>query len=507
MKYLTKTTSAIFLAGCVALIGGCDSNTVPPGTIITYQRDQIAPTALDTSDQTMEQPAVAVDPNIDILAQKYDETHSKTVARTSAPAVAQQQPAAPPVEPALASKEDIDAAKKRVAELRGSVKTAKNGAITAITVESADATLDDMKLFGRLLDLESFTFLGSNFNDEYLAQFKDLKKVKSATIQNSSITGETLNMLATYPELTSLDIRRNVELKSKDLDAIASMPKLEKILAYYNSFNSLAAKRIAKSSTVKVVDLRACSDVDDAACRYLAEMQTLEEVYFRFLITDAGVEYLAAAPNLKFVEFQDCPIDNDCAPSIVKFPALTGLRVFRSKAFDDEGVKQIAGMKLERLELRDLNVSSEGVLALKDMATLRSVELSELSNVEADALLTVCAAWKDVESLNFFSMKSNDETVKTIVANMPNLKSLTLRASVGELSDASIDEICKLQNLETLDLRENGALTFDGMKKLANIKSLRRIYVKGTKLGDSSPDAEAARDEIKKINSKCAIVI
>ncbi|MBR5758064.1 MAG: hypothetical protein IKX88_05670, partial [Thermoguttaceae bacterium] len=296
-------------------------------------------------------------------------------------------------------------------------------------------------------------------------------KVKSVTIQNSSITVETLNMLATYPELTSLDIRRDLQLKNKDLEAVASMPKLEKILAYYNNFNSLAAKRIAASKTIKVVDLRACTGVDDSSCRYLSEMPTLEELYFRFLITDAGVEYLVAAPNLKFVEFQDCPIDNACAESLVKFPALTGLRVFRSKAFDDEGVKQIAGMKLERLELRDLNVSSEGVLALKDMTSLRNVELSELSSVDADALLAVCAAWKDVESLYFFSMASNDEVVKTIAANMPNLKSLTIRASVGELSDASIDEICKLQNLETLDLRENGGLTLEGMKKLANIKT------------------------------------
>ncbi|MBQ9813275.1 MAG: hypothetical protein IJM54_08155 [Thermoguttaceae bacterium] len=504
MKYLTKTTSAIFLAGCVALISGCGSNTVPPGTIITYQRDQIAPTALDTSDQTMEQPAVAVDPNIDILAQKYDETHPKTVARPAAPQAAAPQPAAPQVEPALASKEDIAAAKNRVAELRGTVKTAKNGAITGITVESADATLDDMKLFGRLLDLESITFLGSNFTDEYLAEFKDLKKVKSVTIQNSSITVETLNMLATYPELTSLDIRRDLQLKNKDFEAVASMPKLEKILAYYNSFNSLAAKRIAASKTIKVVDLRACTGVDDSSCRYLSEMPTLEELYFRFLITDAGVEYLVAAPNLKFVEFQDCPIDNACAESLVKFPALTGLRVFRSKAFDDEGVKQIAGMKLERLELRDLNVSSEGVLALKDMTSLRNVELSELSSVDADALLAVCAAWKDVESLYFFSMASNDEVVKTIAANMPNLKSLTIRASVGELSDASIDEICKLQNLETLDLRENGGLTLEGMKKLANIKTLRKIYVKGTKMGDTSPEVEAAKEEFKKINPKCS---
>lgn len=504
MNYLTKTTSALVLACGAALICGCGTNGNQSGTKLMYVADEIAPTAADTSKQTMEQPEEPVDPDINEWAMRYDAAHAKPAAPAAAPvaAPAPVKPAASAVEPPLASKEDIAAAKKRVSELRGSVKTAKNGAIIGITVESADATLDDMKLFGRLADLESIAFLGANFNDEFLAQFKDLKKVKTVTIQNASITAETLNMLTGYPELTSLDIRRDLELKNKDLDALANMPKLEKILAYYNSFSSLAAKRIAKSTTIKVVDLRACTGVDDSACRYLSEMSTLEEVYFRFLITNDGVETLAAAPNLKFMELQDCPVDDKCAESLVKYPSLTGLRVFRSKAFSDEAVKGISGLKLSRLELRDLNLTNEGVSALKDMTSLRSVELSELSSVDADTLKTVFSNWKDLESLYLFSMATNDDVAATIVAGMPNLKSLTLRASVGELSDKTIDEIVKLKNLDTLDLRENKAFTLDGMKKLGAMSSLRKVYIKGTALGDSSAEAKAACDEIKKANPK-----
>ncbi|MBQ5366010.1 MAG: hypothetical protein IIU43_00860, partial [Thermoguttaceae bacterium] len=82
---------------------------------------------------------------------------------------------------------------------------------------------------------------------------------------------------------------------------------------------------------------------------------------------------------------------------------------------------------------------------------------------------------------------------------------LTLRASVGELSDASIDEILKLESLESLDIRENAGLTVDGMMKLANMKSLRKIYIKGTALGDSADAVKAKVEEFKKINPKCAI--
>lgn len=502
MNYMTKTTSALVLACSAALICGCGTNGNQTGTILHYEEDKIPPTALDTSNQTMEQPAEPVDPDLDRLAMKYDEMHQKRAVQ-----VVPARPAAPvkpaaPVEPALASKADIETAKARVKELRGTVKQAKNGAITAITVESADATLDDMKLFARLLDLESYTFLGANFTDEFIAQFKDLKKVKTVTIQNSSITGETLNMLTGYPELTTLDIRRNVQLKNKDFDAIEKMPKLENLLAYYNNISSLAVRRIAKSTTIKKLDLRAAQQVDNTSCRYAATMPQLEELYFRFLIDDDGVEYLVEAPALKFVEFQDCPITDKSAEFISKFKALTGLRVFRSKAFADLGVQGIAGMKLERLELRDLNISNAGVLPLRDMTTLRTVELSELNNVDAEALNTLFTSWKDLTSLYLFSMASGDDVAKTIVANMPNLKSLTLRASVGKLSDAAIDEIVKLQNLESLDLRENAGFTVDGMMKLAKIKSLRKLYIKGTALGDSTAEVKAKLDEFKKINPK-----
>ena len=73
MKYLTKSTSAFFIACCVAFLGGCGSSVTHDGTEIRYKADVIAPSALDTSDQTMAQPKEEVNPNIAKLAAVYDE--------------------------------------------------------------------------------------------------------------------------------------------------------------------------------------------------------------------------------------------------------------------------------------------------------------------------------------------------------------------------------------------------------------------------------------------------
>ena len=508
MKKLTLTAGAILVAGAAAILGGCnDSANTQSGTFLYYVVDEIPPGQEDTSDQTLADGTVeTVDPAIYQLARQYD---AQAAAKAQAPrAQAPVKPAAPKVEPPLAKSEDIEAAEKRVAELRGTVKKAKNGAITGIVVKSDDTTLDDMTLFGRLGDLESFEGLGSSFTDEYFAQFKDLKKLKSITIQNAEITVETLKLFATFPELENLDIRHDLKLENADLSVLTEFPKLKKLAAYYNSFTNSGVNKISKSTTITSVDLRGCPDISDSAAKFLARMPQLEEVFFRFLITNDGAENLAAAPNLKFVEFQDCLIDDGCVSSFAKYPSFTGLRVFRCKNFTDEGVKGLAPLKIERLELRDLNVTDEGILGLKDMDTLKSVELSELA-ATADGLNALVSApgWSGMTSLYFFSMPVTDETVAQIAANMKGLKSVTLRASSGNLSDAAIDELAKIDSLTTIDLRENAGLTVDGFMKLAKLKNLRKIYVKGTAFGDSSDEVRQKWEEFKKTNPKCDISI
>lgn len=505
MKYLTKTTGALLVAGCASLLGGCGSSEPTDGAMLVYLPDEIAPHSLDTSDLTMETPAEAVDPRLAEYVAKYDA--SKAAARP----VAAPRPAAKPakpVEPTLAAKEDIEVAKKRIDELRGTYKTAKNGAIVDLHVESADTTVDDMKLFGRLLDLESVFFLGANFNDEFLAQLSELKKLKTITVQNSEITVETLKMFATYPELLSLDLRRNLNLANADLDVIPTFPKLEKLFVYYNKFSNSGMNKISKSQTLKVVDARGCNGVTDSAVKYLVRLTKLEELYFRFEVADAGVAYIKDSSTLKFIELQDCDMLTDASVAhFLAAPALTGVRIFRCKSFGDAGVQGIAPMKLERLELRDLNVGNAGVLALKDMGanSLKTVELSELPSVDEAGLNELLGAWKTPTKLTLFTMPATDATVKAIVSSMKDMKALTLRAV--QITDASIDEIVKLEKLETLDLRENAGLTVDGMMKLAKAKNLRRLYVKGSALGASDDATKAKVAEFKKANPKCAIIL
>ncbi len=506
----------ILFAAAVTLTSGCtpsDSATTPDGMKLQYKIDttrangpdvQVAPTAVaDEADLTAKAEQAK-------WAKVYDDKKEQQAKRLQAERAKKALNAADKGPAPLASKADIDAAKKRITTLKGSVKTAKNGAITSIKLAASgsedprnNVSPEDTALFGRLGDLESVSFEGAIFNDDMIAPLANCKKLTSVTINNAEITDAGLETLATLPALTYLDIRRDLKLTNTSLTVLQKMTKLEVLHAHYNVFTNTGMNRIAKVPTLKVVDVRGCSDVSDNGAKYLAKLPLLEELHFRFMITNTGVENLTAAgDHLKFVEFQDCnDIDAGSIPSFQKMTALEGLRFFRCKGFVDDAVTGVLALPLKRLELRDLNVSNAGIAPLKNNTTLKTIELSELASVDAAGLTDALSGLKDLEKISFFSIPFEDSAMATLAAQSPKLMSLQLRAV--QITDQSIDSILKLSELNTLDLRENSALSAEALSKLAQMKSLKTLYLKGTGMTEKS--ASDKFEALKKALPKCRI--
>ncbi|MBQ1454787.1 MAG: hypothetical protein IIZ25_02935 [Thermoguttaceae bacterium] len=506
-----------YLAGALCLVGfvyfaGCDSPgsiETQDGTTLVYVTDLSRPTGPEERIVTVAAEKAAPPADQKQWAKRYDEAQKRAAdakkAAAQRAAAAAQKAAAPAADAPLAKPEDIKAVKDRVAALKGTVKTAKNGAITSIRLAASggdNVTVDDMKLIARLGDLESVSFEGAVFTDEMIEPLTACQKLNSVTINNADITAAGLESLAKLPELTMLDIRRDLKLDNAALAVLASMPKLTELHAHYNSFTNSGMNKIAKAVTLKKVDVRGCSDVSDNGAKYLAKLPELEELQFRFSITNAGVEHLTAAQKLTFVEFQDCGDITDAAvPFFQQMPALKGLRIFRCKGFLDPAVAGVAALPLTRLELRDLNVSNEGIAALKNNTTIKTLELSELASVDAAGLTDALSGLKDLEKASFFSIPLNNDALAGLAANSPNLKSLQLRAVA--VTDEAIDSVLKFKNLETLDLRENAGLTADALAKLGAMASLKTLYLKGTGITDKSGAAQL--EALKKALPKCRI--
>ena len=132
MKKLTFTAGAILVAGVAAILSGCNDSVInQAGAVLYYKVDTIDPSAADTSDQTLNDGTTeTVDPQVKELASQYDAKKAAKAKAAAEARAAAAKAAAPKLDPPLASAEDIAAAEKRVDELRGSVKKAKNGAIS-----------------------------------------------------------------------------------------------------------------------------------------------------------------------------------------------------------------------------------------------------------------------------------------------------------------------------------------------------------------------------------------
>ncbi|MDO5565587.1 MAG: hypothetical protein Q4G59_02940 [Planctomycetia bacterium] len=484
------------LFGLLCLTSGCekpDNVKTDSGKYVLYDYD-----VQDLSKFKVRDPAPKVDPNRKKLAEVYDARHGgqrfvSVPAKSSAPAVV-----------GLSRPEDIQAAKKRITELGGKLGFGPNRLPNSVRLASSGdsgVTVDDMKLIAKLGDLESISLEGAVFDDTLTAPLAALKKLKLVSISNANITTPTLEMLSTLPELTTLELRRDLKLDDASLAVMEKMPKLETFIALYNSFTNSGMNRISKVKTLKVVDVRGCTDISDTGAKYLARLPNLEEVSFRLMITDSGVENLVAAPKLRYIEFQDCEIDMGSAEFFKQMPALKELRIFRCKSFDDMTLTEISSMPFTRLELRDIPLSNEGIASLKGKATLKSLELSELPGVDADGLVDLVSSLTGLEEMNFFFIPFSDSGMEVLAAKSPDLKSLTVRTV--DLSDAGIDSILKLKKLEVLDIRENDKFSPAAMAKLGEMKSLKKLYVSGTCL--TAKGNEQILRQLRQALPKCQI--
>ncbi len=527
MKAQRLIFTAMVLGGI--LLTGCQkvSVTTPEGTTLQYNLDKSDPTGpdpLNTSSATAPKTKLTADQ--EKWAKAYDDQEAKKAAAkvAQAKAVAAKRAAAQnAAKENAANKEIVDF----INSIKGSVKKGAKGAIVGVTLAASSAsasdqptdapadgeeekvapavnlTAEDMAKIAQLPDVETISLEGSAFNDETCAPLAKMKKLKSVTVNNANIQDQTLEMLATLPELTYLDIRRDLKLNNASLEILQKMPKLTELHAHYNSFTNSGVNKISKVQTLKVVDVRGCSDVSDNSAKYLAKLPELEQVYFRFMISNEGIGYLANAPKLKFAEFQDCNgINAESVDSFLKMPALTGLRFFRCKGIDDATIQGIAQRPLERIELRDLNLSNEGIAPLKNQTGLKTIELSELASVDAAGLTDLLSSLKGIDRITFFAIDLNDEGVAKLVENNPDLTNFAARAVV--VSDAAIDSILKLSKLTSLDLRSNSGISADALLKLKALTGLKTLYLKDTQIVAKGNEAKLA--ELKAALPKCRFV-
>lgn len=269
-----------------------------------------------------------------------------------------------------------------------------------------------------------------------------------------------------------------------------------------------------------LTDVEINKSIHDAADRYptsititsgsdehvelLNGMQKLEVLsVFGAAITADGVAKLRDLPNLQVLRLDPLELTTDAAKALRRFPKLQELYLPRA-GFDDETFAEIAG--IEHLRVLDMDYAEVTPAGFAHLSELGALEVLHLEHAELEGGVfehiakvpslrylhlwqslggkdaTPLAALKNLEVLTLDTIGL--ETLPSL-ASWPKLRRLRLAADRGELTDADIEGLDQLTQLEELHLRFK-ELTGGVIPKLTSRERLTRLVLRGQKLGDDA---------------------
>ncbi len=388
-----------------------------------------------------------------------------------------------------ANADDVKAAKARVDALGSRSKYApKTGdLLTEIVIQDgSNLTAEDVALFGKLGDLEKLQIYNCRTLDgEMATKLSGLKNLTTLALTNSVINDSTVEMIVkSFPNLIELDLSSNTNMTNGVVKILCELGKLQRLTLVQNQVNDIGARRLSKLQELRVLDLRGNMEAGDMALEIVSELPKLTGFKHRSTaVNDSGMEYLSKNQTLDSLLIQDFQITDQSGPHLAKLGKLTQLEVFRCQGFGTEGVLALKGMNLTRLTLRDLpNIDDRAMEVFDDLPKLKRLYLHEITSV-GDSGLQHLTNLKSLELLDVWTVPQMTDATVDAIAALPNLKELSIRAT--GVTDAAIDKLLKMQSLQSLTFKENGAVTAEGLKKLAGRK-WTKLDVGASDAGDAA---------------------
>ena len=361
------------------------------------------------------------------------------------------------------AKGDDAAVVERLESLGATIEFSAGDARRVVGVAIADGskvTAEDVTACGRLAGLRKLEIENCRSLDDAAVQaLVGLQDLDTLALTNTSLTDAAVETIAgAFPNLVDLDLSSNTNMTGSAMKWIAGLEKLERLGLLQNRFNDLNTRRLGKLKDLQVLDHRGNMEAGDMTLEVLGKLPKLKALKHRStVVTDAGIERLAASGSLESLLAQDFAITSAAGPALARIRTLESLEIFRCQGFGDEGVLALADLPLSRLTLRDLpDVGDAGLAALDRLASLKRLYLHELASV-GDAGLAHLANAKAVEVLDIWSLPRMTDASIAVIAGLPALKELSIRET--GVTDAGLAKLAALPGLQSLTFKDNGPVS------------------------------------------------
>ena len=317
-----------------------------------------------------------------------------------------------------------------------------------------------------------FVALAGNASETSLAEWVRAAGGHIQTRPDGSITGISLT---------------HVWATDSDLELIAPLRSLEKLDLSLSLITDAGMERLKPLENVTELNLFAVEHITDTAIAYIRGWRKLERLNLRGTdVTDTALAYITQIPSLRSLDVSYTQVTNNGLDYLSSLP------------------------KLEELVIGGNKVTGAGLRILKQLPALRSLSLNgaqkrnsgtwtvSLTDLDLDAL----GGLKGLQSLDLAGLKITDAGVARLkgLASLSVLDLSRTEVSASGLKSMEVDRLQRLSlhrakrvddgiaewlgpadRLEVLDLSET-ALGDAGLTRLATIKSLRQVFLRGSRV-------------------------
>jgi Leucine-rich repeat (LRR) protein len=318
---------------------------------------------------------------------------------------------------------------------------------------------------------------GAKPGDRCLEHIRSLAGLRVLYLINVNVSIKGLSLVRDLRHLEYLQAPETVD--DEGLACVAGLPNLKGLYFKQNRVTDVGLSHLAKLKSLEELDLGG-DKMTDAGLRHLAELPRLEYLLLWGRFTDAGIAHLKRLPALRTVNINVKQFSNVGMRYLSECPRLERIGVHWMEDVTDEGLVCLKDMRtLRKLDILHSQVTDEGLVHLAQAETLDYLMLP------ARITETGLHHLKGLKGLKFLwvSGYGGSPVGDRGLADLTGLQSLEELLIWGNgITDAGVDELVKLGHLRKLILTASSRLTDAGLKKLTALKGLESLSLDGASI-------------------------
>ena len=241
-----------------------------------------------------------------------------------------------------------------------------NSALNALEgVECGDEDLAELAQ-GDDRDIKALKLSDTRITDDGLRHLRQLPRLQRLYLASTNITGAGLKHLVGLTKLEQLDLSCNAAIEDSDLASIAMLRRLIVLELVATNISDAGIARLQPLQNLRSLRLSA-SAVTDAAVKTLVGFPNLQRLDLGGnSVTDAGVAELCQLRKLDVLDLGGNEITDASLIHIPKLESLTFLVLSYMRQITDAGLKFLHAMpNLRHIDLRGTSVTLSGVESLR----------------------------------------------------------------------------------------------------------------------------------------------